>query len=257
MTHPPPGDDAAHGPSPDVGLLAHARAIAARLDTAHEAWVVGVARPVGVDADLPSTSGDLNVVLSEAHATGAFPTGPLAYGRNPISIASEPPFHTARIDMPDDDGDPFISVELELGPGGFVAVAGTRRGQVSPGTMRASHVFLADVEAGVADLLVFLEVRCAQIGYRGPTRVLLALFCDVADEPLGLRCLDEITGEMDLDVRHRAFDPMGFDYVVGEIDLGHAAAYDIAEELAERFGAPGPQLLLPPAIKARAGSVTP
>lgn len=218
--------------------------MAGRLDTGQRAWAIGAVRPAR-PAGLPEEPGDPVQVLEQADSAGRFPIGPFLYGTYPVTTTTEPPHHVVRLDMPHGDGSPFITADIELGPYGFVALAGTRSGRFIDGANDASHMLLADVEAGLSDLFVFAEIRCAQLGYRGPMEGILVMYSDVPGEPLGLRCLDEVTGQMIPEPEHHEFAPLRFEFESGSLDLGHDAAYRVSEEVAQRFGAPGPQLLLP------------
>ncbi|WP_168582698.1 hypothetical protein [Gephyromycinifex aptenodytis] len=187
--------------------------------------------------------------MHSLQARADLPSGPIRYVEREMYLDLEDAHHTVEVRATVAEGRPPYVATLGFGSAGLLALAFTRSGVFAADEpRRASHVLLADVEALIVDCRALAETAAHSLGYRGRVEMLVGIACDVPGQALRLRRLDHETGEMAPADETSSFEPIitSFDTDPAYPDRAKWC-WDVAQRAADRFGAPAPQLVLPPA----------
>lgn len=222
---------------------------AGHLDIGGRAWVIGIGRLVGNEADDIPDEALMRRILEEAYDSEEFPAGQLAYvpDREPVRV--NPEFHMVTVSHATPDGEPFLELKIGFGIAGFVAVGFTRSGRLGDDRVEPSHVLLADVEASIVDVGHLLTLLAQHRDYVGECEVIISVASDVPGRPVRLRAFDETVGELIPADRC----PEAFETLIGhfrtpiERPAFHRYGWDLATRAAAQFEVSTPQLFVDPA----------
>lgn len=223
-----------------------------RLDTRDRAWVVAVARLVGREDDPIPSVDHLTAVLAGLESRGDFPSGPFRYVDAEVTRDLHDVYRAARRQV-DVDGEPYLDSVVGFGHAGFLAMGLTRSGRIAEDEpQQPTHVLLADVESIIVDMRAFAEEAALDAGHVGRVEVLVGIACEVPDQPLMLRHLDQATGVLlPPDESLTTFTPIISSFEAGPGHAGRAAwCWENGVIAAEQFGAVSPQLVVPPMSEA-------
>lgn len=194
-------------------------------------------RPVEVD-------GDVLELVESAMNHGEAPIGPIEYVQGTIEygLRSEAPVATS-ISMAGDVCE--LHLALALGPDGWMAVGGSRYGHLphcDPPRPPAS-LLLPDVEATLAEAVIYTRWRSRQLGYHGPVRIELDA---VHPAPLLLCAVDPTSGRTTDGTPRDGIPTVVFEY---DTDLSRAdlsaRLYEQGRQIAAAFGVDEPQWFTP------------
>lgn len=213
------------------------------LDPMSGACAVVIAQLLDAPKTPPATSEDLLAVVGNAMDSGRVPIGPLEYASEEVDYGVRTHLPVATIAV-HTGAEVTLRLALALSDGDCLGVGGNRYGyqrgdRVSPWT-----VLLPDVEAGFAELIVYVDERAAQLNYRGRVRATLEL---ISAAPVRPGIIDSETGRIALGEPLEDFTPLTIEYSVdmSQVQID-ALVYAAAQEVATRFGADEPQFLTRP-----------
>lgn len=202
-----------------------------------------LARFVDVPPLPPVSRDDLLQLAAAALDSGQAPLGPLEYAHGEVTNTVREFVPTRIVTMADGD-EITLKLGLALGDAGCIGMGGTRYGHLPVARSRStSAAFLPDVEAGLAEMIVYARERAHAIAYSGRVDVALELHCA---EPILPCTVDPESGRAVLGAPLVSFEPISFTYSFdmpeGRIQSRY---YDAACELARCFGVDAPQFLTP------------
>ncbi|GAB95740.1 hypothetical protein BJY21_001270 [Kineosphaera limosa] len=209
------------------------------------ACAVMIAHLIDAPDEPPATREDLLAMVTAAMESGRAPIGPLEYAEEEIDYGLRTNVPVASITT-SADGQVSLRLALALSGNTCIGVGGNRYGyqphlggRVSPWT-----VLLPDVEAGLAELVVYIDERAKLMGYHGRVRATLEL---ISAEPVHPGTIHGDSGRVVVGEPIEAFEPLTFEY---SIDMPaqslQSLVYEVATQVARRFGADEPQFLTRP-----------
>lgn len=221
------------------------RLLLKELDPSAGACMLVIARLVDVPAEVPASQEDILAVVTAARASGDVPIGPIEYADEPIEYTVHATVPMATVASAGASG-PTLKLALALGAGGSVGVAGGRYGHLPhiSTPVAPTAMLLPDLEAGLAEFIVYTGARARQLGYSGCIRASLEIH---SPGPVLPFTVDPKTGRAVHGAPIEDFAPISFEYSL-QMPNEHIRRiiYGTAWELASRFGAPAPQFLSRP-----------
>lgn len=215
------------------------------IDARDASCVLVVAELVDAPPHVLASREDILTVVTAATGSGDVPIGPIAYTPDEIAYRLDADAAVASMSTRGPDDEVTLRLALALGAGGSVGVAGSRYGHLPhlAEKQTAAAVFLPDLEASIAELVVYVRERAAVLGYTGRVGGTFEL---LAPGPIEAYVVDPDTGRATHTGQIATIEAVPFAY---RIDAGpqevDAVVYDVAVEFARRFGAAEPQFLLP------------
>ncbi len=215
------------------------------LDPRAGATVIAIAELLDVPVDRRATHDDIVTLVTDTMASGAVPIGPLEYASEPIDYALDSDMPLASISVLGPDG-PLLRLALALADGGWVGVGGNRFGGLphDPDTHVPGVVLLPDLEAGLAELVVYTAQRGVQVGYGGRVEGVLDI---ISETPITPAVIDVESGRAVLGEPFEAFEQVRFAYTLDmPPEQVRGVIYEAATQVARQFGATEPQFLTRP-----------
>ena len=219
------------------------------LDPSAGACTIAISRLVDADPGAGATPQDILHLATATLGSGEVPIGPIEYADEEVdySVRSDMPVALVTVG----GSDPGTSVTLRLGlalaSGGCLGVGGSRYGHL-PHVVELqdpSAVLLPDIEAALAELVVYPRERALLLGFTGRVEASLEIH---APGPIVPYIVDPESGSAMPGPSLADFEQLRFSY---SLDMStpqiEGAVYDAARELARRFAADAPQFLHDPA----------
>lgn len=218
--------------------------VLSEIDPTQGVCLVAATHLVDAPPATPPTPDDVLELVESAMNHGEAPIGPIEYVQGTIEygLRSEAPVATS-ISMAGDVCE--LHLALALGPDGWMAVGGSRYGHLphcDPPRPPAS-LLLPDVEATLAEAVVYTRWRARQLGYHSPVRIELDA---VHPAPLLLCAVDPTSGRTTDGTPRDGIPTVVFEY---DTDLSRAdlsaRLYEQGRQIAAAFGVDEPQWFTP------------
>ena len=219
------------------------------LDPAAGACTIAISRLVDDDPQASATPQDILDLATATLGSGEVPIGPIEYAQEQVDYAVRSDMPVALVTVGGADA-ATLKLGLALASGGCLGVGGSRYGHLPhlADVQDPSAVLLPDIEAALAELVVYTRERARLLGYSG--RVALSLEIH-APGPIVPYIVDPESGSATPGPALTDFEKLRFSY---SLDMTtpqiEAAVYEAAQELARRFAADAPQFLHDPAAAA-------
>lgn len=214
------------------------------LDPTAGACTLVIARLVDAAPEVSATEDDIVTLATAALTSGDVPIGPIEYVVDELDYSIHPDAPVATIAM----GSPGVTMllGLALGDAGCIGVGGSRYGHLPhlSTVQDPSAVLLPDIEAALAELVVYTRERARLIDYTGRVEASMEMH---APGPIVPYVIDPESGIATAGAPLAGFEMLRFSY---SLDMStqeiEGAVYEAAQELARRFGSDAPQFLRPP-----------
>lgn len=216
------------------------------LDPSAGACTVTIARLVDAPADATASPEDLLTLVHHALESGDVPIGPIEYADAPIDYSLRSHVPVATITVGGADGPTTMKLALALGTGGCVGIGGALMGHLPHAVAPAAPgaLLLPDLEAALAELVVYTRERARLLDYTGAVRCAMEVH---SDWPLVPCTIDAETGGTVEGEPFTDFGVVRFDYTADMTATQlEPVIYEAARQVALRFGVDEPQFLTPP-----------
>ena len=226
------------------------------LDPSAGACTIVIARLVDADPAVSATPDDALTLAMTALTSGQVPIGPIEYAVQQVdySLRADRPVATVTVGGPDAV---TLRLGLALATGGCLGVGGSRYGHLPhlSAPQDPSAVFLPDIEAALAELVVYTRERARLIDYTGSVEASLEIH---APGPIVPYIVDPESGAATSGAPLAGFETVRFSYGLGMPTAQiEGIVYAAAQELARRFDAAAPQFLHDPSTAPSTNPSTP